>query len=48
MDTRVLLAGSDHALYLKEVKIKQVERQTYFKSASGGRESRFDCCCQII
>ena len=49
-ETRLLLAGSGHSAYLREIKIKQVERQPFFKSSFGGglREGHFDCCCQII
>jgi hypothetical protein len=49
-ETRLLLAGSGHSAYLREIKIKQVERQPFFKSSFGGglREGHFDCCCQIV
>lgn len=36
------LLGSGHATYLKEVKIKQIQRQEYFKS--GIKEGHFECC----
>jgi hypothetical protein len=49
-ETRLLLAGSGHSAYLREIKIKQVERQLFFKSSFGGslREGHFDYCCQIV
>ena len=49
-ETRLLLAGSGHSAYLREIKIKQVERQPFFKSSFGGglRKGHFDCCCQIV
>ena len=48
-ETRLLLAGSGHSAYLREIKVKQVERQPYFKGSFGGlREGHLDCCCQIV
>eukprot|EP00347_Sterkiella_histriomuscorum_P004759 403359216 len=40
--TKVLFSGSGHATYLKEVNIKQIQRQEYFKS--GLKEGHFECC----
>jgi hypothetical protein len=34
--------GSGHATYLKEVKIRQQQRQEYFKT--GLKESHYECC----
>jgi hypothetical protein len=34
--------GSGHATYIKEVKVKQIQRQEYFKS--GMKEGHFECC----
>lgn len=46
-DTRVMLAGSGHNIYIKEIKIKQTERQEYFKTG-GFRQNQYDCCCKVF
>ena len=38
----LIWVGSGHATYLKEVKIRQTQRQEFFKS--GMKEGHFECC----
>jgi len=40
--SRVMLAGSGNAVYIKELRIRQIDRVAFFRS--GIREGNYECC----
>jgi len=40
--SRIMLAGSGNAVYIKELRIRQIDRVAFFRS--GIREGNYECC----